>query len=516
MKRILISGIPYSFLTVRFLLSATLLSASHAVPATEPVPSADAKTPSVPSEVEEVLRNIVRLDPHNSDALAQLGILYCYQGRYSEAVQALTDSLQLNPHGPFAAQASQAFLYARVRLPPAYLTIEPPPVFTETQLKAMIHQKLSRKERLLAIIPFMRTPAMEKFARRIVLSATNDESRAHLLFEALITRTNNSAPPLQRVRNRTAAQAFEAWQAQEPDLYCQDYSLLFVALARAVGLKAFVAYVDEEEDGALAIHGCAAVFLGEKAILVDPVYLRFGVHHPGFLVLNDLQMVGLFLSGYHDLEHAQIACKLAPDLPMVQLGLLNELLQIGHLNEARATFRAFKQLCATKQRGRMASSLALLEARTADAVILLKEELTGEANEGAVHLLLAEAYAQQGNLDNARKACQETLDGLLSEDQVQVARYYITNTTALKLWGLWTRAFGMLTRGEWDEALKSYEKVLELNPGSAPAYYGRAIARQAKGELDGALADYREAIRRQPDLRTSIKPLLAEIKAQRR
>ncbi|MCZ6624588.1 MAG: tetratricopeptide repeat protein [Deltaproteobacteria bacterium] len=40
---------------------------------------------------------------------------------------------------------------------------------------------------------------------------------------------------------------------------------------------------------------------------------------------------------------------------------------------------------------------------------------------------------------------------------------------------------------------------MRLNPDYALAYYNRGIARKAKGDLNGALKDYGEAIRLNPD-----------------
>ncbi|MGZ4855122.1 MAG: tetratricopeptide repeat protein [Candidatus Angelobacter sp.] len=50
-----------------------------------------------------------------------------------------------------------------------------------------------------------------------------------------------------------------------------------------------------------------------------------------------------------------------------------------------------------------------------------------------------------------------------------------------------------------EEKLKFYGRAIRLNPNYAVAFYNRGIARQDKGDLDGALRDYNEAIRLRPD-----------------
>ena len=55
------------------------------------------------------------------------------------------------------------------------------------------------------------------------------------------------------------------------------------------------------------------------------------------------------------------------------------------------------------------------------------------------------------------------------------------------------------TRATWRARSQDYDQAIRLKPDYADAFNNRGIARQAKGDLDGALADYDEAIRLQPD-----------------
>ena len=62
-----------------------------------------------------------------------------------------------------------------------------------------------------------------------------------------------------------------------------------------------------------------------------------------------------------------------------------------------------------------------------------------------------------------------------------------------------TGAFARETNGDLDGALADYDQAIRLNPRDASNFRIRANMRQAKGDLDGALADYNEAIRLQPE-----------------
>jgi tetratricopeptide (TPR) repeat protein len=49
-----------------------------------------------------------------------------------------------------------------------------------------------------------------------------------------------------------------------------------------------------------------------------------------------------------------------------------------------------------------------------------------------------------------------------------------------------------------DEQVRFYTQAIRLNPTDALAFYNRGLARDAKGDVEGAVADYNEAIRLNP------------------
>jgi tetratricopeptide (TPR) repeat protein len=56
------------------------------------------------------------------------------------------------------------------------------------------------------------------------------------------------------------------------------------------------------------------------------------------------------------------------------------------------------------------------------------------------------------------------------------------------------RAWALFKAGRFAEALESSEQALKLNPADAPSFDTRGHIREALGDLDGALADYRAAL----------------------
>ena len=54
------------------------------------------------------------------------------------------------------------------------------------------------------------------------------------------------------------------------------------------------------------------------------------------------------------------------------------------------------------------------------------------------------------------------------------------------------------TKGDLDGAISDYNQAIKLNPKLAKAYYNRGLARYDKGSLDEAIADYDQAIKLNP------------------
>ncbi len=61
------------------------------------------------------------------------------------------------------------------------------------------------------------------------------------------------------------------------------------------------------------------------------------------------------------------------------------------------------------------------------------------------------------------------------------------------------RGFAYATKGEFDNAIADYNKVIELDPNDAMAYNNRGIAHSLKGELENAIADFDKAIELDPN-----------------
>jgi lipoprotein NlpI len=62
------------------------------------------------------------------------------------------------------------------------------------------------------------------------------------------------------------------------------------------------------------------------------------------------------------------------------------------------------------------------------------------------------------------------------------------------------RGIGKVAKGDFDGAIADYSRALELDPKFAAAYRRRGIAKQANSDFDGAIADYNRALELDPKL----------------
>ena len=62
-----------------------------------------------------------------------------------------------------------------------------------------------------------------------------------------------------------------------------------------------------------------------------------------------------------------------------------------------------------------------------------------------------------------------------------------------------SRGTARLAKGDLDGAIQDYSEAIRLKPDYADSFNGRGVARHDKGDLDGAIQDYSEAIRLKPD-----------------
>ena len=313
----------------------------------------------------------------------------------------------------------------KARLTPHEIIAAPPRSYTPQTLDAALRERLTRAEYVQVVNPLASSPAMDRWAQELTRGATNDLGKARMLFDALARHLDT-----REAGARTAQEVFAAWNDPAQSFSCQDYAKLYVVLARAVGVKAFYAHLEKDYSGDIVYHDCAAVFVGGKALLVDPAYQWFGAPHKEYVVLDDLQSIAhryyQSSSKGNQVARCRLAAKLQPDTAWGQVRLASALIQANDLAQAAQALKVAERL--EPGRWDAYTCRGLIAAKTDDlngAVADLRKALELNPKHGPSHFVLAWLLGKQVKLQEARDEYRLALlyDELLSaEDKATVLR----------------------------------------------------------------------------------------------
>lgn len=303
---------------------------------------------------------------------------------------------------------------------PVSVTVAEPKHYDEQAWRALLQERLSAAEQALLITPLATSPEMSAQAMRVAEPGTNDLHKARLLFETLVGHLDPGEGLM-----RTAPEVFAAWNSPEASFTCQEYALLYTEMARAAGLRAYVASVEQDYHGENVSHACAAVFTGDKAWLVDPTYHWFGVPHKRFNVMSDPEATADYLCQLSDLRRRQIAVKLAPDSVYAHFKLGSKYVVEEQWPEARQELAVLERLQENAARTYFLKALLALHEKKLDETVELATKALAQgwpANDGFVHFILGRVYYEQGRLSDSREAFRIILRRAPDEQGAKVAR----------------------------------------------------------------------------------------------
>jgi tetratricopeptide (TPR) repeat protein len=385
-------------------------------------------------------KKAVKLDPFDATFHADLGRVYASQGNREKAMQELRLAEQLALKDDFNTEQLLSLAYKSLHetpaaiehyetlvrigkkqganpelvdsfekalnelkssLSPVYVTAPMPQNYTAAELADALKKQLTKDEYRLVKNPLASTPEMDRWAGELTAGATNDLQKARMLFDKLTRHINSSKIE----STRAATEVFEDWQKPDQRFVCTEYANLYVALARAVGLKSFWVHVIEDVDGVKVLHACAGVYMGDNCLLVDPAYNWFGVPHKKFTVQDDIQTVAYHLSqNYQDVAAVRLACKLAPDSSVAQFNLFFRLAENSDWSGASEMMTNVLKLdpesaFAWCVRGEW----ALHEGKLDQALVDLQKAVKLDSTQGGWLLVIAQIYIDQGKLKEARE-----------------------------------------------------------------------------------------------------------------
>ena len=334
-----------------------------------------------------------------------------YYARFLAAVK------KTGVESPVINQAEERLRDLKARFAPHFIMASAPQTFTPKELEDAIKTKLTTKEYRLVTNPLSSTSEMEKWAQQSVGDATNEMEEAKRLFQALTHHVDIG----NEAGRRTAIEAFKDLTNPKAELSCQDYTFLYVALARHLKLKAYYVLVDKDYRGEVVSHACAGVFIGDKALLVDPAYLWFGVPHKQYEFENDLRAVAGYLAQSPDIPKARVSLKLAPDWPRPHFYVAMELASIERLTEARRALDAGLKHDSTSWLALCAKgTIELAEKDWKGAATDLENGLILNPDYDVAHYQIGVALFHEGKLEAAREQYRTYLGS--ATDPIAMAR----------------------------------------------------------------------------------------------
>ena len=391
------------------------------------------------------LNKAVALNATDARVHASLGLMYAHKRNRDQAMAQLKEADRLDPGGlagvnaeqmiclayamlgevPLAVEHHERFVtYARklggnpklvgifeekarqlkATLTPTFIEALMPEVYTEQTLREALWERLTEDELSMAVDPLAGSAEMKRWAEQLTQHANGDMEKAKALFEGLTRRIESGDGR----GHRTAKEVFAAWSDPDVSFICTEYANLFIALARAVNLKAFYVHVEKDYRGKAVPHDCVAVFAEGKALLVDATYRWVGVPHKEVVILDDVQAIAHHLVQLKDpdreLSQRRLAVKLHPGFAWVQFALIRSLCKADQWEEAHRVFESALQLEPDGGevylwRGIFADHEGDLDA----AADYMRKALGLNPESAFAHFGLGELLGRQGKLREARE-----------------------------------------------------------------------------------------------------------------
>jgi tetratricopeptide (TPR) repeat protein len=372
-------------------------------------------------------------------------------------------------------------------MPAVPFPVAQPVNFSQEDFQRALREKLTTDEVSAVVNPLAASPEMARWGEALTVGCTNDSQKARAIFAALSARSG--ARPARFREPPTAEGAFAAWKNPEETFQCQQLAILYVALARSVGLAAYHTFVEEDCFGTRVYHECAAVFFKSRALLVDPNYDWFGVPHRRFTILNDLESAAVFLVQKETPGAWATAGKLAPGLNCVRQARFRGLAQSNRLEDAE---RELQALAASDPDGPgTLYAMALkedLQGSPEKAVPLLQQATRVAPKTEFLHRYLGNIYLRLDRWSEARLSYENARHCAVYEKDERTDEELLEFATGRQFEGT-----GLLKA-----AIASYDKAIRLNEDCAEYYVHRGLAYEAQGDPRTAIADYSRVIEMRP------------------
>ncbi len=310
--------------------------------------------------------------------------------------------------------AEERLAQLKAALTPHFVAASAPRDYTPAELDAALKARLTPGEYVLVTNPLSCTPEMKKWAKQLTGDAKKPEEKARKLFETLARHLRHE----HAFTERTATQVFKAWPDEKESFTCQENTLLYLALARSVGLKTYYVYINRDFASNAIDHACVGAFFNGKPLLIDPSYEWFGVPHQEYHFCNDFEVVGLYLMQKPNVPSREVAVKLIPDFPTAYFNLASRLAETNQLPAARAALDKGLKLDSQSWHALLfRAEVEGYEKNFGDAEKHLQAALVLNPGCNSAHFFLGSAWLQDGRrLKEAREEYRKYLQGETDPD----------------------------------------------------------------------------------------------------
>ena len=268
--------------------------------------------------------------------------------------------------------------------PPGLTTTNPlPRLFSSPELAAELAKRLTPAEQSLVENPLEVTEAITAEARGLTAGLTNSTLKAAVLFAAVIEQ-----------RLQSEHQSTNTLQPG-PLPVCHQYASRLVALARSIGLSAWLVHVEFVSEAASGYHDRAAIQVQAGQIIqFDPSLGVLGDPEDKYRMLNDVQAIAHHLLQVEDLPKVRVAQKLDPEDLWSRMVIVVRLSTLAQVDEAETLWKALPPACTNRWDyyfGRAAIELHRSHYGTALSWLQQAEALS--PNNPAVHQALGATYS---------------------------------------------------------------------------------------------------------------------------
>jgi hypothetical protein len=193
----------------------------------------------------------------------------------------------------------------RVALPKpplCFYDVTKPRVFSHDEFWKHVRACLGDKHAAKIVNPLESNADIRAWAQLVTWGQPDDLHKAKALYDAVTelphgeTKTypsiKEAVAAMKEEKNKcgTAKEVFAQQKARGAMFDCDELAHLYVAAAREAGLQAFFVYAHPN-------HACAAVWIDNQSLLVDPQNDKFGATFLKFRILNDIETAALHLQG---------------------------------------------------------------------------------------------------------------------------------------------------------------------------------------------------------------------------